>query len=392
MPNFNINFTVDGESQTITRTSPRKVRAGSRNYFYAVFQFLDSAFTELEGLTAVFSGVPYERNRGGAYKIPLEEHDGNTYTVQVPWEVLTRRGTVYVGVFAGDMLVTNEAEFEVTKAAPTDGGNPVPSQTWLAKLLAMIAGKQDKLTAGENITIEDNVISASGGGGGGGDSYWRLFEGVLQPVAAVEAVSFEDLPISAVDSVLFSDGTTATKLQLLLTAPTASTTPLKGVGTLAYAGRTYYICTGGSEGNWVWSSLATYAQVAPKYTLPANGIPKTDLAEAVRASLDLADTALQSGDLAAYRTASAQDVIDQQLAAEIVTRYIFPTGGIPYSDMSSGVKASLDKADTALQTHQDISGKQNRYIGTADAGKFLVVGSDGNITAVALSTLAGGNY
>ena len=32
--------------------------------------------------------------------------------------------------------------------------------------------KQDKLTAGENITIEDNVISATGGGGGGGLEYW----------------------------------------------------------------------------------------------------------------------------------------------------------------------------------------------------------------------------
>ena len=34
------------------------------------------------------------------------------------------------------------------------------------------ANKQDKLTAGENITIEDNVISATGGGGGGSLNYW----------------------------------------------------------------------------------------------------------------------------------------------------------------------------------------------------------------------------
>jgi len=33
-----------------------------------------------------------------------------------------------------------------------------------ASIRAMVAGKQDLLTAGENITIEDNVISASGGG------------------------------------------------------------------------------------------------------------------------------------------------------------------------------------------------------------------------------------
>lgn len=39
--------------------------------------------------------------------------------------------------------------------------------------------------------------------------------------------------------------------------------------------------------------------------------------------------------------------------------YVKPSTGIPKSDLSSGVQASLDKADTALQQHQDISGKQD---------------------------------
>lgn len=33
---------------------------------------------------------------------------------------------------------------------------------------SVLAGKQDTLTAGENITIVGNVISSTGGGGGGG--------------------------------------------------------------------------------------------------------------------------------------------------------------------------------------------------------------------------------
>lgn len=41
------------------------------------------------------------------------------------------------------------------------------------------------------------------------------------------------------------------------------------------------------------------------------------------------------------------------------SKYSIPSGGVPYSDMSSGVKASLDKADTALQ-QQDISGKLDK--------------------------------
>ena len=37
-------------------------------------------------------------------------------------------------------------------------------------------------------------------------------------------------------------------------------------------------------------------------------------------------------------------------------KYNKPSGGIPKTDLSSGVQTSLDKADTALQTHQDLSG------------------------------------
>ena len=40
--------------------------------------------------------------------------------------------------------------------------------------------------------------------------------------------------------------------------------------------------------------------------------------------------------------------------------YSKPTGGIPKTDLASGVQTSLGKADTALQKHQDISGKANK--------------------------------
>lgn len=47
------------------------------------------------------------------------------------------------------------------------------------------------------------------------------------------------------------------------------------------------------------------------YSKPTGGIPKTDLASAVQASLGKAETALQEHQsLAAYRTAAAQDIID----------------------------------------------------------------------------------
>ena len=42
--------------------------------------------------------------------------------------------------------------------------------------------------------------------------------------------------------------------------------------------------------------------------------------------------------------------------------YIKPSGGIPKSDLASAVQTSLNKADTALQTHQDISNKEDKAL------------------------------
>lgn len=40
-------------------------------------------------------------------------------------------------------------------------------------------------------------------------------------------------------------------------------------------------------------------------------------------------------------------------------KYNKPSGGIPKTDLASGIQTSLDKADSALQEHQDITGKEN---------------------------------
>lgn len=46
-------------------------------------------------------------------------------------------------------------------------------------------------------------------------------------------------------------------------------------------------------------------------------------------------------------------------SASDVDIYSKPSGGIPKTDLSSSVQTSLSKADSALQAHQDISGKEN---------------------------------
>ena len=83
------------------------------------------------------------------------------------------------------------------------------------------------------------------------------------------------------------------------------------------------------------------------YSMPAGGIPKTDLTSAVQTSLSKADTALQSVP-STYRTAAAQDMID--------------------------------------------AGKLSIAQGSGNAGKFVVVGSDGDLTLVTLATWQGGIY
>ena len=65
------------------------------------------------------------------------------------------------------------------------------TETSITQLQTDVAGKQDKLTAGTNITIENNVISSSGGGGGGqlapaGD-FTEMYSAKSNQTAAISA-------------------------------------------------------------------------------------------------------------------------------------------------------------------------------------------------------------
>ena len=65
--------------------------------------------------------------------------------------------------------------------------------------------------------------------------------------------------------------------------------------------------------------LVTKEYADQKYVKPAGGIPDTDLSSAVQASLDKADSALQSVP-GTYRTAAAQDAIDASQNTAINTK------------------------------------------------------------------------
>ena len=99
------------------------------------------------------------------------------------------------------------------------------------------------------------------------------------------------------------------------------------------------------------SDFATAAQGAladTAYQLPQGGIPSTDLASGVQTDLGKASTAYQkpSGGIPSSDMASAV----QTSLGKADTAYQKPSGGIPSSDMASEVQTSLGKADTALQS------------------------------------------
>ena len=129
---------------------------------------------------------------------------------------------------------------------------------------------------------------------------------------------------------------------------------------------------------------------ATAYQKPASGIPATDLAEAVQSALTAAGTALQSSDLETLngKVAALEALISEEenptaaidkfneivaflngitntqtldgivsgINNSISAKYTKPATGIPDTDLSSGVQASLALADSALQA-ADIANK-----------------------------------
>ena len=127
-----------------------------------------------------------------------------------------------------------------------------------------------------------------------------------------------------------------------------------------------------------------------KYDKPTGGIPKTDLASAVQTSLGKADTALQQhqdisgkADVSALTSHTGDTTIHTSTAEKNTwnAKYTKPSGGIPKTDLASSVQTSLGKADTALQEHQDISGKADVSALTAHTGNADIHVTTANKTA-----------
>lgn len=97
--------------------------------------------------------------------------------------------------------------------------------------------------------------------------------------------------------------------------------------------------------------------ILKKYTKPETGIPASDLASDVQASLTKANSALQESALNGYATTSQVDA-----------KYTKPAAGIPETDLSADVQTALTKANSAItslptntvttDTEQTLTGKK----------------------------------
>lgn len=162
-----IDFTLSHSSIKIINRP--LVTSQSKNYVKAHFEPLTDDW--ILPITAIFAAD------GKSYTVLLD----NNNTCTVPWEVLKHTGAVNVSAFCGDLHTANIAQFNVAQSGYIDGQTPSePTPTVYEQILERYENKQDKLTAGNNIKIINNVISATGGDSGGGADGKSAYEIALE--------------------------------------------------------------------------------------------------------------------------------------------------------------------------------------------------------------------
>ena len=118
---------------------------------------------EINAINAIFQN----EETGVSYTVKLDD----TYKVDVPYEAIKDTEQVNISLVAlsdNRVYTTSQVKVKLKNSGYKDTETPgEPTPTVYQQLLTEMNGKQNKLTAGDNITIsEDNVISATGGGEG----------------------------------------------------------------------------------------------------------------------------------------------------------------------------------------------------------------------------------
>ena len=373
----------------------------------------------------------------------------------VPWELLRSEGdiTCYVRGIGSDgslVLRTNEANLG-TVLGSADGnvpgtGTPTPDvcdETAakigdLSKLetdeKSQLVGainevkrkadsKQDKLTAGDNITIAaDGTISSTGGGA----EVFFLDVFVITETEVVTNKTYAEIKaaIDAGDIIYITD-----KNDVVYMPQVAKTgTKIEFLWLDSHENRTYrWSAVVNSENAWSVTlpelvntdrMIADLSEKVDKVT--GKGLSTNDYTAADKAKVDAIpaspkytdtvydDTAVKNrltaveNEVAGIEAGSGSgfsgsynDLTDKPTIPDAVTEgtvsgwgftkntgtYSKPTGGIPKADLAPAVQTSLGKADSALQSHQSLAAYR-----TASAQDTIDKGKVDKVTGKGLST------
>lgn len=142
--------------------------------------------------------VVFKRN--GCEPIKIMVHSLTNET-EIPPIILAESGEFQIGVFGvteSETLPTLYSDFIKIRYG-TDTNATTPPKYTPSEIDQLRLSKQDKLTAGDGITIdENNVISATGGGGSGGTTDYALLENKPQ-INSVELLGNKSLTDLGID-------------------------------------------------------------------------------------------------------------------------------------------------------------------------------------------------
>ena len=153
MSRVDIFFTVSGQRISQDIDNP-ELHAGDKRHFYAVFD-LEEAFSEADP-KAVFT------KQGGSVLMDLVKREDGKFECVIPWEAMYTSGFFTVGIFGGDMMLTNALSVKVFQGCTPEGGAPLePTPGWFDSIEAQVRGiekglenKVDKVT-GKGLSTND---------------------------------------------------------------------------------------------------------------------------------------------------------------------------------------------------------------------------------------------
>lgn len=319
---------------------------------------------------------------------------------QVPYEATVMEGTIKIGVYGydadTDILVqsTSPVNKYITSGTYTgDADNTQPLtptdkqqiesaiQQNTDDIIVLQNNKQDVLISGENIkTINNESILGSGnieiGGGGGGTSDYTN----LTNKPKINNVELNGNKTSS-DLGIQPAGNYALESEI----PDVSNFVTNTVDNLVNYYKKSETFTKQEVNNLI--SAITTMDIQVVQTLPVQDISTTTIYLVPKTTTEQNDAydeyiyvsnawehiGSTDIDLSGYQTKIdsthklSSDLVDDTnnnnkfvTSSEKTTwsaKYTKPSGGIPKTDLASAVQTSLNKADTAIQTHQDISGK-----------------------------------